>query len=136
MTIGIVLAALALGAAEPYDWPLDLPRALTSSFAEYRPGRFHAGIDLRTGPVGKAVHAPADGHVSRIRCSPWGYGKAVYVQLADGNTVVFGHLQGFSAPLEAYVRAHQHRLRSYTVDLYPEAGAFPVRRGEVIARSG
>ncbi len=44
----LVLAVLVQTPAETYCWPLDIPRQLTSSFAEYRPGRFHAGIDLRT----------------------------------------------------------------------------------------
>ena len=136
MTIGIVLFGSFLGAGQSYEWPLDLPKVLTSSFAEYRPGRFHAGIDLRTGGIGIPVHAPADGHVSRVRCSPWGYGKAVYVALDDGNTVVFGHLDGFDDRLTEYVRAAQHRLKSYTVDLRPEPGQFPVQRGQVVARSG
>jgi len=122
--------------AEPYDWPLELPRIVTSSFGEYRTGRFHAGIDLRTGGIGKEVRAPQDGYVSRVRCSPWGYGKAVYLTLEDGRTVVFAHLDGFSAPLAEYVRRNQHEKRSYTVDLFPGASQFPFKRGEVVARSG
>lgn len=119
-----------------YYWPLDVPVAITSSFGEYRPGRFHMGIDLRTGEPGKAVRAAGDGSVSRVRCSPWGYGKAIYVRLDDGNTVVYGHLEGFCEPLAGYVRAEQHSRESYTVDLYPESGKFRVARGEIIAVSG
>ena len=124
------------GPENAYAWPLDLPRAITSSFCEYRAGRFHAGIDLRTGGIGKEVRAPADGYISRVRCSPTGYGKAVYLRLEDGNTVVFGHLDDFQAPLRAYVQHAQHAARSYTVNLYPEADAFVVKRGEAIAFSG
>lgn len=119
-----------------YQWPLDLPPQVTSSFAEYRTGRFHAGIDLRTSGTGRDVRAPLDGHVTRVRCSAWGYGKAVYLELADGNHVVFAHLEGFDARLTGYVRAEQHRRREYEVDLYPEPGRFPVKAGQVIARSG
>ena len=126
----------AAGASSGYEWPLDLPRQLTSSFAEYRPGRFHAGIDLRTQGVGRPIRAAHDGYVSRVRCSPWGYGKAVYVQLPDGNTAVYGHLSDYRSDLLAYVRKAQHAKQRYTVDLYPELKAFPVRRGEVIAKSG
>ena len=132
----VLWAGLAACADAPYHWPLDLPKLLTSSFAEYRVGRFHAGIDLRTGGIGKAVHAADDGYVCRVRCSPWGYGKAVYLRLEDGHTVVYAHLDAFAEPLAGYVRAAQHARQSYTVDLYPEAGKFPVSRGEVIARSG
>jgi len=129
-------ASWAARADVAYHWPLDLPCVLTSSFAEYRVGRFHAGIDLRTGGIGRDVHAAEDGYVSRVRCSPWGYGKAVYLQLEDGYTVVYGHLDGFAEPLAEYVRRAQHARKSYTVDLYPEAGMFPVARGAVIAKSG
>lgn len=124
-------------AEEIYHWPLNLPRDLSSSFAEYRTGRFHAGIDLRTGGViGRPVFAAEDGYVSRVRCSPWGYGKAVYLQLRDGNIAVYAHLDDYYDELRDYVRAAQHAARSYTVDLYPEPGRFPVRRGRQIAVSG
>jgi len=121
---------------ETYLWPLDLPRVVTSSFGEYRGGRFHAGIDLRTGDIGKPVRAPADGYVSRVRCSPWGFGKAVYVHIEDGHSVVFGHLNDFAPVLRDYVRRIQHEKKNYTVDLFPEARLFPVKAGEVIAYSG
>jgi Peptidase family M23 len=134
--IAALMLALVPCAAEPYHWPLDLPRQLTSSFAEYRTGRFHAGIDLRTGPIGKTVYAAAAGHVSRVRCSPWGYGKAVYLSLDDGRTVVYAHLNAFLAPLDEYVRLAQHENESYTVDLYPEPGRFKVTKGQAIAKSG
>ncbi|MDP7638860.1 MAG: M23 family metallopeptidase [Candidatus Hydrogenedentes bacterium] len=122
--------------AEEYRWPLDLPRVLTSSFAEYRPGRFHMGIDLRTGPIGKNVYAAADGYVSRIRCSPFGYGKAIYLKFDDGNSAVYAHLDDYESTLREYVRAAQHARKSYTVDSYPAANRFRVARGQLIAKSG
>ncbi len=120
----------------PYRWPLDLPPELTSSFAEYRPGRFHAGIDLRTGGLGRPVYAAANGYVSRLRCSPFGYGKAVYLQLETGLTAVYGHLDDFSPELRDYVRRAQHRAKSYTVDLQVEPGLFRVQKGQLVAKSG
>lgn len=94
------------------------------------------GIDLRTAGTGRDVYAAADGYVSRIRCSPRGYGKAVYIHLEDGRTAVYAHLEAFNDRLTAYVRQAQHARQRYTVDLRPEPGALPVVRGEVIARSG
>lgn len=133
-TLFLLMTCLVSG--QSYEWPLDLPPAITSSFAEYRSGRFHAGIDLRTGGSGPEVHAAADGCVSRIRCSPWGYGKAVYLRDGDGNTIVYAHLAEFSSSLREYVRQAQHARKNYTVDLMPELGEFPVKRGEVIAFAG
>jgi hypothetical protein len=126
----------AVAQTPAYQWPLDLPPQLSSSFAEYRSGRFHAGIDLRTSGTGRDVRAPRAGYVSRLRCSPWGYGRAIYLTLDDGNNVVFGHLQGFDGPLTAYARAAQHQKRDYEIDLYPEPGQFPVHAGQIIAQSG
>ncbi|MCX5769587.1 MAG: M23 family metallopeptidase, partial [Candidatus Hydrogenedentes bacterium] len=96
----------------------------------------HAGLDLRTGGVGKNVKAPAAGSVSRVRCSPSGYGKAVYLTLDDGNTAVFGHLSEFAPALRDYVRQAQHQANNYTVNLEPPAGLFKFKPGDVIANSG
>lgn len=142
--IGVRIALLLLfaapcaaaGTSEPYAWPLELPRILTSSFGEYRAGRFHAGIDLRTGPPGQPVYAADNGYVSRLRCTPWGYGKALYLHLCDGRTAVYAHLDGFIPELTAYVRTAQHRQESYSVDVQPPAGRFPIQRGQLIAYAG
>lgn len=121
---------------EAYAWPLDLPRVITSSFAEPRSGRFHAGIDLRTGGIGPTVRAIADGEVTRVRCSPSGYGKAVYLTLDDGHAVVYAHLDDYAPEIREYVRAAQHAAQSYTVDLTPEPGRFRVKRGDAVAFAG
>ena len=102
----LVAAALVLGADSTLQWPLDLPPELSSSFAEYRTGRFHAGIDIRTAGIGREVHAAGDGHISRVRCSPWGYGKAVYLQLDTGQTVVYAHLDAILAQSMLFGLAH------------------------------
>lgn len=135
--LGAVIFSLAVGAEGSLHWPLDLPPALTSSFGEYRAGRFHAGIDLRTdGVTGKKVYSVADGHVSRVRTSPWGYGKALYVTHTDGVTAVYAHLSGFREDIRQYVYDAQHAAQSYTVDLYPQEDKFRVEGGEWIASSG
>ena len=65
--------------AGEYQWPLAAPKALTSTFGEYRPGRFHAGLDIKTwGKEGYPILAVDDGYVWRVRTSPWGYGRAIY----------------------------------------------------------
>lgn len=121
---------------EPYRWPLDQPRVLTSSFGEYRSSGYHMGIDLRTGPIGKHVFAPAPGYVERIRCSPYGYGKAVYFRLDDGHIFVYAHLNDYAETLRRYVRQEQHRRERYEVDLYPDKNRFRFERGDLIAFSG
>ena len=127
-----------LTAAEPaLLWPLDLDPALSSTFGETRSTAFHAGIDLKTwGRTGYEVRAVASGHVTRIRTSPWGFGRAVYQKLRDGRIVVYAHLESFSPGLARRVRAAQKKAGRYTVDLWLKEGELPVARGEVIARSG
>jgi hypothetical protein len=126
-----------LKADTSYGWPLDAPPALTSTYAEYRSGRFHAGLDVKTwGKEGYTCLAVADGYVSRIRTSPWGYGKAVYIRLADGNTAVYAHLSGFVDAIEDVVAEEQDRRGAYSVNLYLPPGQLPVRRGEPVAFSG
>ncbi len=135
----LALVTFLLTAADPastYLWPLNLPQVVTSSFGEYRGGRFHAGLDLRTGGIGKEVRAPVGGCVSRVRCSPWGYGKAVYLSLDDGNTAVFGHLSDFAPTLRDYLRQAQHNAKCYTVDLEPPASRFRFEAGDLLAYSG
>jgi hypothetical protein len=132
----LIAVACATAADDPYHWPLDLPRALTSSFGEYRGSRFHAGIDLRTGGIGKDVHAAGDGYISRLRCSPYGYGKAVYLKFPDGKSVVYGHLDAFAEPMAEFIRKTQHERKSYTLDLQIEPNQFPIKKGQLIAKSG
>lgn len=57
--------------------PLDIPLYLSGNFGELRYNHFHAGLDIKTqGVTGKKVYAAADGYVSRINVSPYGYGHA------------------------------------------------------------
>ncbi len=120
-----------------YRWPLGASPALTSTFAEYRSGHFHAGVDLKTwGRQGYPVHAVADGYVWRVRTSPWGYGRALYLRLEDGRTAVYGHLSSFEETIEKAVRAEQMQQGRYSIDLYPPPGSISVTAGQVVARSG
>ena len=119
------------------SWPIKAKPGMTSSFGELRPGHLHAGVDLKTwGKIGLPVWAVGDGYVWRVRTSPWGYGKAVYLKLEDGRCAVYAHLRGFAPPIASRVRAAQERTGRYTVDLYFEKGEIPVTRGENIGWSG
>ena len=123
--------------AEGYAWPMAVAPALTSSFGEYRPGRLHAGIDLKTwGKEGYPAVAVDDGYVWRVRTSPWGYGRAVYLRLRNGQTAVYAHLSAFSPRIAEVVQAEQDRRVAYSVDLYLARDRIPVKRGETLGRSG
>lgn len=121
-----------------YDYPLrDVAGYYSSNFGEMRTNHFHSGVDFKTdGVEDKPVVAVADGYVSRIFQSPSGYGLALYVTHPNGTTSVYGHLSRFRDDIAKYVFKERHRQRKHRVDLYCGAGTFPVKRGEVIARSG
>ncbi len=119
-------------------WPLDLgTRYLTSSFMERRPGRYHAGLDLKTDSrTGFAVRAVEDGYVSRVRAEAGAYGRAVYVQGVSGRTTVYAHLARFSDRIMTLVDADRAKSGAYRVRLEPGPDAIPVRAGDVLGLSG
>jgi hypothetical protein len=118
-------------------WPLAGTPAVSSNFCEYREGHFHAGLDIRTfGAEGVACIAVGDGYVSRLRASPEGYGRVLYIRLDSGETVVYAHLAEFSPELETALYDAQRRAFSFVVDVRFPRGRYPIRRGDVIGYSG
>lgn len=136
----LCLAAIGLVAQERYPQyrnPLDIPIQLSATFAEIRPNHVHAGLDIKTqGVEGKKVYAVADGYVSRIGVSPYGYGNVLYVTHYDGYTTVYAHLQRFNGEIARYVKQHQYRNKKFTSQIYPDKDKFPVKKGDVIAYTG
>lgn len=117
--------------------PIDGTLQLSGTFAELRGNHFHSGIDLRTGgKEGLPVKACADGNVVRIRISPFGFGKAVYIDHPNGFTTVYAHLRDFSPAIDKWAKEQQYKLEQFDVDLFPPKGLLPVTQGEIIARSG
>jgi hypothetical protein len=94
-------------------------------------------MDLRTEQrEGLPVYCAADGYVSRIKISPNGYGKAIYVTHPEGYVTVYAHLQKFNHEIDSLLRL-QHKLKeSYEVDWYLKEGQIPLKRGQQIAWSG
>jgi hypothetical protein len=117
--------------------PMDIPLELSGNFMEPRNDHFHSGLDMRTeGREGIPVRAVADGYVSRIKISPWGYGKAVYIQHPDGHTSVYGHLQQLQGAVAERCLAAHYAQKDFSIDVYPTAGEVPVKQGDVIGLSG
>ena len=139
LLICLCLLLPQLQAQFPKDYfapPLDIPLYLSGNFAELRSNHFHTGLDMKTqNTEGKNVLAAADGVVSRISISPWGYGKAVYIRHPNGYTTVYGHLSRLMPKLQSVVHQKQLTNRSYTVDFEPLV-PIPVSKGEIIALSG
>jgi len=122
---------------QPYIWPTDASRRITSSFAEYRTSHFHGGIDISTNGVkGYKVFAVSSGYVYKVRIYPTGYGKMLFIKHDDGYISVYAHLQGFNEEITQAVRKEQYRRETYAIDLRFDSTAIRVKQGDVIAYSG
>ena len=124
----------------PVDYfiaPLDPPLTITGTFGEIRDNHFHSGIDISTDEEeGLPVMASADGYVSRIKISPDGYGKALYITHPNGFVTVYGHFQKFTAAINSYVRKLQYERQVFELDINPKPNEFIVRQRDVIGYSG
>ena len=117
--------------------PLDIPLVLSGTFAELRANHFHGGIDIKTqGRSGLRIHAAADGYVSRVAVSPYGYGNALYLRHPEGYTTVYGHLNAFYPELEQWVENQLRERSKNDGNLYPSPEQFKVTRGQLVAFSG
>lgn len=116
---------------------MSIPLFLSANFAELRSDHFHSGIDIKTqGVTGKSVLAAADGFVYLVLVSPGGFGKAIYLRHPSGYSTVYAHLDSFTPEIDEYVKTNQYNNRSYAVTLYPPAGRFSFKKGDVIGYSG
>ena len=117
--------------------PLDGELVLAGSFGELRSNHFHSGLDLKTQRrTGLPVYAAAEGSITRIKISHYGYGKAIYVAHPNGYTTVYGHLQKFCPEVEAYIKRAQYKKQSYEIELFPKKGELTIGKGEILAYSG
>ena len=139
-TLGFSQGEATTGKVYPenyFDSPLKIPLVLSGTFAELRSNHFHAGLDIKTqGKEGLDVLATAEGYVSRIKVSHWGYGKALYITHPNGYTSVYAHLQKFSDKIEAYVKKQQYKKESFEIHLFPAAATLPISKNEIIGLSG
>ncbi len=117
--------------------PLKIPLLMSANFGELRPNHFHSGIDLKTqGRIGLPVYAMDDGYVSRVVVSPWGFGRAVYINHSSGLTTVYGHLDRFAPFIDEIVRRQQYEQEDFSIDCEFAEGEIPVAQGDIIGYSG
>jgi len=74
--------------------------------------------------------------VARIKVSPWGYGKALYIAHPNGYTSVYGHMSAFKDRIDSLVSARQYSEHEFEQDIYLEYGTLEVKQGQVIGLSG
>ncbi|MFY7742121.1 MAG: M23 family metallopeptidase [Flavobacterium sp.] len=117
--------------------PLDIPLSLSGTFGELRSNHFHSGLDFRTQQKeGLNVYAIADGYISRIKISTFGYGKAIYITHENGYTSVYGHLQRASGNIQSYIKQQHYQLQQFEMDIFPQPDELQVKKGEIIGLSG
>ena len=120
-----------------FRYPLDSLPNLVSPFGGLRDNHFHSGIDLRTnGREGLPVYAAADGYISRIKIQRNGYGKAVYIEHANGYSTVYGHLQKYNGPLANWIHQYQYINKTFEFDKIFIKPFLFVKKGEIIGYSG
>ncbi len=135
----MLFSLVSSGQEHPQDFhpPLDIPLVLSGTFGELRSNHFHAGIDIKTqGQSGLKVYAIADGYISRIKVSPWGYGKAIYITHDNGYSSVYAHLMRYTGAIQDYVISSQYKNQSYDIELFPTKNELRVKKGEIIGLSG
>ncbi|OWP84316.1 peptidase M23 [Flavobacterium davisii] len=117
--------------------PLNINLNIAGSFGELRPNHFHSGIDFRTQQKeGFPVYATADGFVSRLNVSTYGYGKCLYIDHPNGYTTVYAHLQRFSETIDRYVREKQYVDKTFVLELRLKDNFLVVKKGDLIGYTG
>ncbi|QWX84537.1 M23 family metallopeptidase [Cellulophaga sp. HaHaR_3_176] len=138
----LLLFSLTITAQEKYSKeifrsPLDIPLVLSGTFGELRSNHFHSGVDIKTQQrEGLKTYAIADGTITRIKVSLYGYGKVLYIAHPSGHTSVYGHLQKFGPEIEEYVKKIQYNKKAYEIEVFPDFGELKVEKGQVIAYTG
>ena len=123
--------------SQEYINPLDFRLLLSGTFGELRGNHFHAGIDFKTkGVEGQKIYAIADGYISRIKVSSYGYGKALYINHPNGQTSVYAHLKEFSEKIDTIVKKEHYKREKFEINVFPKANSINVKQGEIIALSG
>lgn len=120
-----------------YHPPLNIPLILSANFGELRPNHFHMGLDFKTqNKIGFNLYTIDDGFVSRIKVSPFGYGKVVYIDHPNGVTSVYAHCSEFKGQLDSIVKAVQEQEQDFAVEIFPKPHEIELKKGDVIALSG
>jgi hypothetical protein len=143
LLILVFISVFASGAAQntyPLDYfrsPVDTTLTLAGNFGEIRPNHFHAGFDIKTnGKEGMPLYAVAEGYIFRIKISPFGYGKALYIRHPNGYTSVYGHMKSMESGIDAFVKKVQYAKESFEIDTLLAPETIPVKKGQFIGLSG
>ena len=133
----ICFILLNLNLGQNYLWPTNSSNTITAFFAEERPRRYHAGIDIRTyGKIGFEVYAIDDGYIEKIKTNYKGYGNTIYLRLNDGNLAVYAHMDKFSPEMNDIIKILKKKYNNQIIEHYFETQEVIVKRGEIIGYTG
>ncbi|OSY87719.1 peptidase M23 [Tenacibaculum holothuriorum] len=121
-----------------FSAPLKIPIILSGTFGELRSNHFHSGVDIKTlGKQGIPIYAPADGYISRLKVSQYGFGKALYMNHPNGYTTVYAHLKKYAPEVQAYIKKIQYKKKKYsTGNIFPNPEKFPIKKGQLLGYTG
>lgn len=120
-----------------YHSPLGIPLVLAANFGELRPNHFHMGVDFKTNGIeGLPLYSIDEGYVSRVKVSPYGYGKVVYINHPNGITSVYAHCSSFKGKLDSLVKSIQELEQNFEVDIYFKPSDLRLKKGENFALAG
>jgi murein DD-endopeptidase MepM/ murein hydrolase activator NlpD len=95
------------------------------------------GLDLFTlRQENLPIYAAAEGYISRVKIEAGGFGNAIYIAHPNGTSTLYAHMNDFYLDLQQYVKQQQYKTESWAQDLEIPAGLFPVKKGDVIGKSG
>ena len=137
LSYSIYFIFLSIFVAQDYIWPTNASNTITAFFAEERPQRYHAGIDIRTyGKNGLEIYAIEDGYIQKIKTDYKGYGKTIYLKLKDGNTAVYAHLEKFYPELDEIVEILKKEYNSSVINHSFGKQELIVKKGQIIGYTG
>lgn len=117
--------------------PLKIPLLLSGNFGEIRTNHLHSGLDFKTyGLPGLNVYAIDDGYISRIKIEQGGFGKAIYINHANGYTSVYGHLLSLSADIDSLCDDYHYSNNKFGVEIFTKPNKYRVKKGEFVALAG
>lgn len=137
LSYSIYFIFLSIFIGQEYIWPTNASNTITAFFAEERPHRYHAGIDIRTyGKNGLEVYAVEDGYIEKIKTDYKGYGNTIYLKLKDGNTVIYAHLEKFYPELDEIVKILKKEYNSSSIHHVFKKQEFTVKKSDIIGYTG
>lgn len=122
---------------EDLGLPINIDLALAGNFCEMRGNHFHTGLDIKTNnKEGYRLYALADGYISRVRISPWGYGKAIYIDYDNGLTSVYAHCNSFPTMIDSLIYTIQKTKEIANIDENVSQLKIRIKKGDIVAFSG